>query len=158
MGALRDRFWELPLDALDRAEWEALCDGCGQCCLHKLEDEDTGEIAHTNVACKLLDTGTGQCSDYRNRRAFVPDCLRLTPRLVAGITWLPSTCAYRRRANGEPLPEWHHLLSGDAQAVHRRGPGVAGRVVSETVAGPLEHHVVDWPAEASERDERADAE
>ena len=152
MGALRDRFWKLPLADLTRDEWEGLCDGCGRCCLHKLEDEDTGEIAHTNVACKLLDTGTAQCSDYRHRRAFVPDCLRLTPRLVGQVSWLPDSCAYRLRAEGEPLPHWHYLISGDRAAVHREGPGVAGRVISETVAGPLEHHVVDWP-DGSDDDE-----
>jgi uncharacterized cysteine cluster protein YcgN (CxxCxxCC family) len=154
MGALRDSFWELPLAELTREEWEALCDGCGRCCLHKLEDEDTGEIAHTNVACKLLDTRTAQCSDYRHRKAFVPDCLRLTPRLVKEVTWLPSTCAYRLRADDRLLPEWHYLRSGDRTAVHSLGAGVAGRVVSETVAGPLEHHVVDWPDE-DEADENA---
>ena len=145
MGALRDRFWELPLAELAREEWEALCDGCGQCCLHKLEDEDTGAIAHTNVACKLLDPGTALCSDYRHRKAFVPDCLRLTPRLVEQITWLPDSCAYRLRADGKPLPQWHYLRSGDRSTVHTAGPGVAGRVVSETVAGPLEQHVIEWP-------------
>jgi uncharacterized cysteine cluster protein YcgN (CxxCxxCC family) len=144
MGELRPRFWELTLDRLNRAEWEALCDGCGQCCLHKLEDEETGAIARTNVACKLLDTATARCSDYRHRKAFVPDCLRLTPRLVSEVSWLPRTCAYRRRAAGEPLPEWHHLLTGDRDSVHRAGASVAGRAVSETVAGPLEHHIVDW--------------
>ena len=154
MGALRDRFWELPLADLSREEWEALCDGCGQCCLHKLEDEDTGAIAHTNVACKLLDTGTALCSDYRHRKAFVPDCLRLTPRLVGQIGWLPSTCAYRLRADGKPLPDWHYLNSGDRSTVHTAGPGVAGRVVSETVAGPLEQHVTEWP-EGFEVDETA---
>lgn len=145
MGALRERFWERALEDLSRDEWEALCDGCGQCCLHKLEDEDTGEIAHTNVACKLLDTGTARCSDYRHRKAFVPDCLRLTPRLVSQVAWLPETCAYRLRAEDRPLRAWHYLLCGDRGAVHARGPGVAGRVISETDAGPLEHHVVDWP-------------
>jgi uncharacterized cysteine cluster protein YcgN (CxxCxxCC family) len=145
MGAVRDRFWELPLAELAREEWEALCDGCGRCCLHKLEDEDTGAIAHTNVACKLLDTRTALCGDYRHRKAFVPDCLRLTPRLVAQISWLPDSCAYRLRADGEALPEWHYLLSGDRRTVHESGPGVAGRVISETVAGPLEQHVIDWP-------------
>ncbi|MGX7926768.1 YcgN family cysteine cluster protein [Tsuneonella sp. HG094] len=150
MGALRDRFWDLPLGDLTRDEWEALCDGCGRCCLHKLEDDETGEIAHTNVACKLLDTGTARCSDYRHRKAFVPDCLRLTPRLVDQVTWLPDSCAYRLRAAGKPLKEWHHLISGDPEAVHRRGPGVAGRVVSETDAGPLEHHIVDWPEDEEE--------
>ncbi len=144
MGALRERFWELPLADLSRAEWEALCDGCGQCCLHKLEDEDTGEIAHTNVACKLLDTTTARCRDYRNRKAFVPDCLRLTLRIVDKVPWLPATCAYRLRADGKPLPEWHHLLTGSLEEMARAGVSVAGRVVSEVDAGPLEHHVVEW--------------
>ncbi len=142
--ALRDRFWELPLAQLDRAEWEALCDGCGRCCTHKIEDADTGEIEHTNVACKLLDTGTAQCSDYRNRKAFVPDCLRLTLAIVEDVPWLPATCAYRVRAAGRPLPSWHYLICGDGDAVARVGVSVAGRVVSETVAGPLEHHIVEW--------------
>ena len=106
MGALRDRFWERPLADLNRAEWEALCDGCGRCCLHKLEDADTGEIEETNVACRLLDCSTARCSDYPNRKAFVPDCLQLTPSLAGKLPWLPETCAYRRRAEGEPLPRW----------------------------------------------------
>lgn len=144
MAALRDDFWNLPLADLSRDEWEALCDGCGLCCLHKLEDEDTGEIAHTNVACKLLDTGTALCGDYRHRKAFVPDCMRLTPRLVKQVSWLPETCAYRLRADNQPLAEWHYLVSGNRESVHADGPGVAGRVISETVAGPLENHVVDW--------------
>ena len=144
MGELRERFWELPLGELSRAEWEALCDGCGRCCLHKIEDADTGEIEHTNVACKLLDTQTARCSDYRNRKAFVPDCLRLTYRLMDSVPWLPETCAYRLRAEGEPLREWHYLLSGDREDVKRAGISVAGRVVSETDAGPLEHHIVEW--------------
>jgi len=144
MGELRERFWELPLDALNRAEWEALCDGCGRCCLHKLEDEDTGDIAQTNVACKLLDTGTGRCTDYRHRKAFVPDCLRLTPRLVDQVPWLPETCAYRLRARGRPLPAWHHLLTGSRDAMVRAGASVAGRCISETMAGPLENHITEW--------------
>ena len=146
MGALRERFWDLPIEQLNEAEWEALCDGCGRCCLHKIEDADTGEIEDTNVACKLLDTRTARCSDYANRKAFVPDCLRLTLKIVEDVEWLPRTCAYRLRADGEPLPAWHYLLSGDPDAVHREGAGVAGRVVSETRAGPLEHHIVDWTA------------
>jgi len=144
MGALRDRFWERPLADLSREEWEALCDGCGRCCLHKIEDADTGAIEDTNVACKLLDTQTARCRDYRHRKAFVPDCLRLTLRIVGEVNWLPESCAYRRRAAGEPLPEWHPLLTGDPESVKRAGASVAGRVVSETEAGPLEHHIVDW--------------
>jgi uncharacterized cysteine cluster protein YcgN (CxxCxxCC family) len=144
MGPLRERFWELPLAELDREEWEALCDGCGRCCLHKIEDEDTGAIEHTNVACKLLDCTTAQCRDYRNRKAFVPDCLRLTLKIVNEVPWLPPTCAYRLRADGKPLKDWHYLVSGDRESVVAAGISVAGRVVSETVAGPLEHHIVEW--------------
>lgn len=144
-GKLRYRFWELPLATLTRAEWEALCDGCGRCCLHKIEDADTGEISDTNVACKLLDTRTARCTDYRNRKAFVPDCLRLTPKIVSEAGWLPDSCAYRRRAAGKPLPGWHYLVSGDREGVVRAGVSVIGRVVSEVEAGPLEHHLVDWP-------------
>lgn len=137
-------FWERPLEALNREEWEALCDGCGQCCLHKVEDEDTGAVYHTNVACKLLDLQSARCSDYANRRKFVPDCLRLTPEIAASATWLPESCAYRRRAEGLPLPEWHYLLSGDREAVHAAGASIRGKVVSEVFAGPIEQHIV-WP-------------
>lgn len=141
------RFWEdTPLDRLDRAQWEALCDGCGKCCLHKLEDEDTGELAATNVSCRLLDRETALCSDYRNRRAYVPDCVRLTARSVLnGIAWLPGTCAYRLRAEGKPLPDWHHLVCGDRDAVHRAGESVRGWTVSEADAGDFEHHLIDRP-------------
>ncbi|WOE75829.1 YcgN family cysteine cluster protein [Alterisphingorhabdus coralli] len=138
-------FWEKPLHSLDRAEWEALCDGCGKCCLHKVEDADSGEIYPTNVACRLLDVTTARCSDYRHRRAFVPDCLRLTKGNVDDINWLPSSCAYKLRAAGQPLPEWHYLLTGSYQAMIDGGHSVAGRVVSETEAGPLEHHILEEP-------------
>lgn len=146
MGALREKFWELPIADLTREEWEALCDGCGRCCLHKIEDADTGEIEDTNVACKLLDCSTATCSDYRNRKAFVPDCLRLTLRIVEDVAWLPRTCAYRLRADNRPLKDWHYLISGNREAIKHAGVSVAGRVISETEAGPLEHHIVDWAA------------
>ncbi|MDG5488667.1 YcgN family cysteine cluster protein [Sphingomonas sp. BGYR3] len=139
-----DRFWEdRPLDQLDRAQWEALCDGCGKCCLHKLEDEDSGVLYATNVACKLLDRKQGQCTDYRNRRAYVPECVRLSAANVDRIEWLPRTCAYRLRAAGEPLPEWHYLVCGDREAVHRAGESTRGWTVSELDVGDLEHHLVD---------------
>ena len=109
---MRERFWELPLGALDRAEWEALCDGCGKCCLHKFEDEESGAVTATNVACRLLDRHSCRCGNYRLRRVFVPDCVRLTARSVPKTDWLPSTCAYRLRAEGKPLPEWHYLVCG----------------------------------------------
>lgn len=144
MDRLRERFWELPLDALNRDEWEALCDGCGRCCLHKLEDDETGEVIETNVACRLLDTATARCTDYRHRKAFVPDCLRLTPRLVKQVRWLPETCAYRRRADDRPLPQWHYLLTGSREAMVEAGACVAGKVIPEDEAGPIEHHMVEW--------------
>ena len=138
------RFWEdKPLEALDRAEWEQLCDGCGKCCIHKLEDEETGEFFATNVACKLLDRHSGRCSDYRHRRAYVPECVRLTPKLAATLDWLPETCAYKLRAEGKPLPEWHHLVSGDPDAVHRAGMSVRGWTISEVDAGELEDHILE---------------
>ncbi len=145
MGAVTaPRFWEdTPLESLDRGQWEALCDGCGLCCVHKLEDEETGELLPTNVACKLLDRRTAQCSDYKHRHAFVPECIRLTPRRLGEIDWLPATCAYVLRADGNPLPEWHYLVCGDRDAVHRAGVSVRGWTISELDAGDLEHHLVD---------------
>jgi len=140
--ALRPSFWTLPIEALNRPEWEALCDGCGQCCLHKVEDADTGDIYPTNVACKLLDLHSVQCSDYSNRKRQVPDCVRLTPRLAATLTWLPETCAYRLRADDEPLPSWHYLLCGDRDAVHRAEMSVRGKAIPEAMAGPLEFHAI----------------
>ncbi len=140
---MRDRFWELPIKSLDREEWEALCDGCGKCCLHKLEDEESGEFHPTNVACRLLDPVSCRCSNYRLRRAFVPDCVRLDAGNVDAIQWLPSTCAYRLRAEGRPLFDWHHLISGDRETVHEAGISVRGWTISEDEAGDLEHHLVD---------------
>jgi uncharacterized protein len=144
MGAMTGRFWEdIPLEKLDRAQWEALCDGCGKCCLHKLEDEDTGALHATNIACRLLDTHAGRCSDYRHRHAYVSECVRLNAGNVNTIPWLPRTCAYRLRAEGEPLPDWHYLVSGDREAVHRAGESTRGWTVSEDLAGDFEHHLVD---------------
>lgn len=138
------RFWEdTPLAKLDRAQWEALCDGCGKCCVHKLEDEETGELHATNVACRLLDRRMGRCSDYRHRHAYVSECVRLNANNVARIEWLPSTCAYRLRAEGQPLPEWHYLVCGDREAVHAAGQSTRGWTISEDDAGDFEHHLVD---------------
>ena len=141
-----DRFWETKsLGAMTRAEGESLCDGCGKCCLHKLEDEDTGELFATNIACKLLDRRSGLCSHYRGRHAFVPECVRLTPAKLRTLDWLPSTCAYRLLADGQPLPDWHPLVSGDRESVHRAGISVRGWTVSEIDAGEFEDHVIDRP-------------
>jgi uncharacterized cysteine cluster protein YcgN (CxxCxxCC family) len=144
MGAMSGRFWEeKPLDRMTRAEWESLCDGCGKCCVHKLEDEETGEIHATNVACRLLNRRTAMCSDYRNRQSYVPECVRLTPAKLRNIDWLPSTCAYRLIDEGRPLADWHPLISGDPESVHRAGISVRGWTVSEDDAGDLENHIVE---------------
>ena len=139
----RAPFWERPLSELDRGEWEALCDGCGRCCLHKLEDEETGLLYPTNVACQLLDRRNGRCLDYPNRMKRVSDCVRLDPGNLDSLDWLPDTCAYRLRAAGEPLREWHYLISGDRETVHAEGHSTRGWTVSEVDAGDLEYHVVE---------------
>ena len=140
------RFWEeKPLDQLSEAEWESLCDGCGRCCLTKLEDEESGDLYYTNISCELLDTGTCRCRDYANRQKHVPECVRITPGNLGQVRgWLPETCAYRRLAEGRPLPSWHPLVSGDPQSIHRAGVSVQGRVISESEAGDPEHHLVTW--------------
>lgn len=130
-------------------EWEALCDGCGKCCMLKLEDEDTGEIHTTNVACKLLDRRTCRCKDYPARFAKVPDCVQLTPDLAGELSWLPRTCAYRLVAEGRDLQDWHPLKSGDPQTVHAAGVSVRGFAVSERSVRvrDLVHHIVALPGE-----------
>ena len=124
-------FWKTKtLEEMSRAEWESLCDGCGKCCLSKLEDEDTGEIHWTSVGCRLFDAGTCRCHDYANRLSIVEDCVGLTPQNVATISWLPSTCAYRLLAHGEDLYWWHPLVSGDPETVHTAGISVRGRITA----------------------------
>jgi len=142
------RFWETKsLAEMTRSEWESLCDGCGKCCLVKLQDPDTDEIAYTDVACRLLDCDSCRCSDYANRKAEVPDCVVLSVRLVDQLEWMPSTCAYRLLKEGKPLYWWHPLVSGDPNAVHEAGISVRGRVISEILVEDAElvEHVVDWP-------------
>ena len=130
---MRDRFWEtVPLVELSPAEWEALCDGCGRCCLNKLEDEETGAVAVTRVACRLLDNDTCRFGQYDIRRSLVPECIFLTPGTIADIAyWLPPTCAYKLRWEGKPLFDWHPLISGDAESVHDAGISVRGWTVPE---------------------------
>jgi len=131
-SSLRPRFWELPLNRLTPAEWEALCDGCGKCCLNKLEDEDSGDVAFTRIACRLLDNDTCRCSQYDIRLQFVPECIHLNPANIGKTAYfMPVTCAYRLRANGNPLPDWHHLISGDRQSIHEAGQSVMGWTLPE---------------------------
>lgn len=139
-------FWKTkPLAEMSATEWESLCDGCGRCCLHKLRHAEDGDLSFTNVACRLLDLKTCQCGDYAGRTRRVPDCVQLTPDSLREIDWLPPSCGYRRVAEGKDLAWWHPLVSGDRNTVHAAGVSVRGRAVSERRAGPLEHHVVDWP-------------
>ena len=144
----RQAFWQRKsLADMTPAEWESLCDGCGRCCLVKLEDEETGDIQPTDVACKLLCTQTCRCSDYPRRKQLVPDCVTLTPDNIGDLGFMPSTCAYRLLAAGEDLPWWHPLVSGDPESVHQAGISVRHRVISEEAVpdAELEDHLVDWP-------------
>jgi len=128
---IRARFWEsVPLEDMCPAEWEALCDGCGKCCMSKLVDDDTDEIYYTTVACRLFDADLCRCVDYANRFKEVPDCVQLTPENVRTIPWLPKTCAYRLIAEGRPLQDWHPLISGDPASVHEASMSMRDRVTA----------------------------
>ncbi|WP_395006550.1 YcgN family cysteine cluster protein [Cypionkella sp.] len=133
MTDLRPKFWEtIPLKKMTAPEWEALCDGCGKCCLNKIEYEDTGEVEYTRVACRLLDNETCQCSNYANRFQFVPECIRLNPKTLNRIAyWLPNSCAYKLLNQGKPLPEWHPLVTADPESTHSSGNSLRGQTVSE---------------------------
>ena len=140
-----DRFWETtPLRALDSGQWESLCDGCGKCCLEKFEDEDTGDMVYSNVACRLLDLETCRCADYMDRRRQVPECIPLTTAVLEDPRWLPQTCAYRLVAEGKPLADWHPLVSGDPGSVRAAGQSVYGRVIPESEADDPLMHLIDW--------------
>ena len=147
MSELREKFWErVPLRQMTRPEWEALCDGCGKCCLNKLEDADTGEIAFTRVACRLLDGESCRCGQYEKRKQFVPECGVLTPKsLKKGAHWMPATCAYRLRMEGKPLFDWHPLISGDPESVHAAGQSVRGWTVPEyeLTEDDWEDHIIE---------------
>lgn len=145
---MMSRFWEKKsLADMTTEEWESLCDGCGRCCLHKLEDEDTGEVFFTSISCRLLDTDQCRCKHYPQRLQYVPDCIVLKPGQVAGSTALPTSCAYRRLAEGRGLPEWHPLISRDPESVHLAGISVREKVISEVEVDEdnLEDYLLDWP-------------
>jgi len=139
-------FYEKPLAQLSEEQWEALCDGCAKCCLHKLEDVDTEEVVYTKVRCRYLDEASCRCSDYNNRSVLMSNCIDLKGVDPVSLNWLPMTCAYRLRANDQPLPEWHYLRSGDREAVHKQGVSIAGRSVSDEFVHPdgYDEHIVHW--------------
>jgi uncharacterized cysteine cluster protein YcgN (CxxCxxCC family) len=140
-------FWiAKKLQDMTPAEFESLCDGCGKCCLHKLEDADNGDLFYTNVACRFLDHDTCRCQTYSKRQQQVAECIVLTPDTVKDIYWLPASCAYRLVEEGIPLPDWHPLVSGDPDSTRKAGMSVAGKVVHESSVNPddLEDYVVRW--------------
>ncbi len=146
-----DPFWRTkPLMALNEQEWESLCDGCGRCCLLKLEEEDTGQYHFTDVACALFDAATCRCGDYKNRDTLVPDCVRLTPENAGSFGWMPPSCAYRLLAEGKDLPAWHPLVSGDPQTVVTSGASIRNRVFArehEVDEQTLLARIRRWPGE-----------
>ncbi len=141
----RPPFWKtLRLEEMSQTQWESLCDGCGLCCLNKLEDEDTGEVVFTRSACKYLDIGACRCTDYGNRQENVPDCVALTPDRLRRLHWLPETCGYRLVAEGHDLAWWHPLISGDPESVHQAGISARGRAIPEQPSQDLEEFVIQW--------------
>ena len=138
-------FWETKsLHEMSDKEWESLCDGCGKCCLIKLEDVETKELSYTDVACHLLDAKTCKCKNYARRKELVEDCLQLQSDDIEDFKWLPKTCAYRLLHEGKKLPDWHYLISGDRKAVHKQNMSVKNRIVSETEVLEIAEHIVYW--------------
>jgi uncharacterized cysteine cluster protein YcgN (CxxCxxCC family) len=137
-------FWKTKkLHELTEAEWESLCDGCAKCCVHKLEDEDTGEVHYTCVACRMLDVNTCRCTDYPNRHELVPDCAVLSASQPEHFRWMPETCAYRLMHEGKPLPDWHPLITGDPTSVHAHGASARKKLIPEFLADDdLEEYIV----------------
>ena len=143
---LRSKFWQLPLTELNNSEWEALCDGCGRCCLHKLQDEENDQLYYTDVACKLLDLETCRCKHYTDRIKYVPDCMSIREEGQAVYALLPSSCAYRLRNENQPLPLWHPLLTGSSDAMHALGISIRGQVISEETIedDAIEERIIQW--------------
>lgn len=145
--AMADLFWQTKkLSEMNDVEWELLCDGCGKCCLHKLEDEDSGDVYYTDVACQHLDLKLCRCQSYAKRHQLVEDCISLHEMELNQYFWLPDTCAYRLLSENRPLFKWHPLVSGSVNSVHEAGASVLGRVVKEDSVdmGDMEEHVISW--------------
>jgi len=141
------RFWETtPLEEMSHDEWESLCDGCGKCCVIKLEDVDDGTIHYTDIGCRLLNGQTCRCSDYANRKKEVPDCVILSPSSLDSLPWMPSTCAYRLIHEGKSLPRWHPLITGDPESTHKAGISVKGQIIHEDDIAEDDYpaHIKEW--------------
>ena len=140
-------FWETKsLDHMTPDEWESLCDGCGKCCVIKLEDVDNGEIHYTDIGCRLLDPTTCRCKDYDKRKQHVPDCVQLSPERLESLPWMPQSCAYRLLHEGKPLPRWHPLVTGDPESTHKAGQSVLGQIFPEDDIEEEDYpeHIRDW--------------
>jgi uncharacterized cysteine cluster protein YcgN (CxxCxxCC family) len=145
-----EKFWELPLEQLNKEQWEALCDGCGRCCLKKLIDTETEQVHYTRVVCRYLDQRKCRCQAYSRRQKLVPDCLVLTMENLPHLDWIPDTCAYRLRLDGKPLPAWHPLLTGSRDAMGQQQISVTGKVISEEYVHDdgLQEHIIRWVSTA----------
>ncbi len=146
----KNRFWETKkLSEMSQSEWESICDGCGKCCLIRMEDEDSKAVYVTNIRCKLMDARSCSCKYYNDRKQYVPDCVQLTPKNVKTLKWIPKTCSYRLLAEGKPLPDYHHLITGSRQSIHNAGMSVSGATICETSVKEKDHHkyITIWPGE-----------
>lgn len=143
---VRENFWQLPLEELNDHEWELLCDGCGRCCLKKIQDEDSDEVFWTRITCRYLDQSSCRCTDYSERSTLFPSCLNVRQMYHQNRNWLPSTCAYRLRDEGKPLYEWHPLIAGSRELMLAKGISVKNRCLSEDNVHPdgYQEHVINW--------------
>jgi len=147
---MTEPFWKtIALKNMSNTQWESLCDGCGKCCLLRMEDADTAAVYVTDIRCKLLDAGTCRCQNYETRKKYVPDCVKLTAKNVGKLDWIPSTCAYRLVHEGRDLPDYHHLITGDRDTIHDVGMSVSGATVHEDNVPENQHpkHITIWPGE-----------
>ncbi len=144
MKSISPDWLDKPLSELTEVQWESLCDGCGKCCMAKLQDEETDKIYYTNVACRLFDEQKCQCTDYQHRTREVPECISLSLERAHEFSWLPKTCAYRLRFELKPLPEWHPLVTGNIDSTHQANASVQNKTIRMEVVDSIEHHLVDW--------------
>ncbi|PCJ48124.1 MAG: hypothetical protein COA74_09650 [Gammaproteobacteria bacterium] len=140
-----NEFWKTKsLQEMTSSEWESICDGCAKCCIFKFEEDDTGHILQTDVVCKLLDLDTCHCTKYEQRKTLVPDCITITPDNILQLKWMPASCSYRLLAQGDDLPAWHSLVTGNPKSMQLANKTVQGRVVSEIEVDDIEDRIIGW--------------